>query len=70
MVEGEVWLVVCVQCQRKTIIESINSISRDERGFPLTQYIINGGISRARYTIMHFKHHHLVLRLISSTIRI
>ena len=24
------------------IIESIDSISRDERGFPLTQYITNG----------------------------
>ena len=29
------------------IIESVDSISRDERGFPLTQYITNGGISRA-----------------------
>ena len=27
---------------------------RDERGFPLTQYITNGGISRARNTITHF----------------
>ena len=32
------------------IIESVHSINRDERGFPLTQYITNGGISRARYT--------------------
>ena len=48
------------------IIESVDSISRDERGFPLTQYITNGGISRARYTITHFKHHHRVLRLISN----
>ena len=47
------------------IIESTDSISRDERGFPLMQYITNGGISRARYTITHFKHHHHVLRLIS-----
>ena len=46
--------------------ESVDSISRDERGFPLTQYITNGRISRARYTITHFKHHHRVLRLISN----
>ena len=26
------------------IIESVDSINRDERGFPLTQYITNGGI--------------------------
>ena len=45
---------------------SIDSISRGERGFPLTQYITNGGISRARYTITHFKHDHRVLRLISN----
>ena len=32
----------------QTIIESVDSISRDERGFPLTQYITNGRISRAR----------------------
>ena len=43
----------------------IESVDRDERGFPLTQYITNGEISRARYTITHFKHHHRVLRLIS-----
>ena len=48
------------------IIESGDSISRDERGFPLTQYILNGRISRARYTITHFKHHHRILRLISN----
>ena len=52
------------------IIESVDSISRDERGFPLTQYITNGGISRAGYTITHFKHHHRVLRLISNRISI
>ena len=28
------------------IIESVDSISKDERGFPLTQYITNGRISR------------------------
>ena len=49
-----------------TIIESVDSINRDERGFPLKQYITNGGISRARNTITHFKHHHRVLRLISN----
>ena len=48
------------------IIESVDSINRDERGFPLMQYITNGGISRARNTITHFKHHHRVLRLISN----
>ena len=44
------------------IIESVDSISRDEPDSPLTQYITNAGISRARYTITHFKHHHRVLR--------
>ena len=48
------------------IIESVDSISRDERGFPLTQYITNGRIARATYNITHFKHHHRVLRLISN----
>ena len=47
-------------------IESVDSISRDERGFPLTQYITNGRISRARYTIRHFKHYHRILELISN----
>ena len=51
---------------RLFIIESVESINRDERGFPLTQYITNGGISRARNTITHFKHHLRVLRLISN----
>ena len=41
------------------------SLSKDERGFPLTQYITNGRISRGGYTFTHFKHHHRVLRLIS-----
>ena len=49
-----------------SIIESVDSINRGEQGFPLTQYITNGGISRARYTITHFKHHHRVLRRISN----
>ena len=48
------------------IIESVDSISRDERDAPLTQYITNAGISRARYTIAHFKYHYRVLRLISN----
>ena len=45
------------------IIEWVDSISRDERAAPLTQYITNAGITRARYTITHFKHHQRVLRL-------
>ena len=49
-----------------SIIESVDSIRRDERDAPLTQYITNAGISRARYTITHFNHHHRVLRLISN----
>ena len=49
----------------KYIIESVDSISKYERGFPLTQYITNGRISRGGYTFTHFKHHHRVLRLIS-----
>ena len=43
-----------------------DSISRDEPDSPLSQYITNAGISRARYTNTHFKHHHRVLRLISN----
>ena len=50
---------------RIRIIESVDSISKDERGFPLTQYITNGRISRGGYTFTHFKHHHRVLRLFS-----
>ena len=50
---------------RSYIIESVDSISKDERGFSLTQYITNGRISRGGYTFTHFKHHHRVLRLIS-----
>ena len=52
------------------IIESVDSISRDEPDSPLTQYITNAGISRTRYTITHFKHHHRVLRLISNRISV
>ena len=39
----------------KSIIESVDSISKDERGFPLTQYITNGRISRGGYTFTHLK---------------
>ena len=46
--------------------ESVDSISRDEPDSPLTQYITNAGIYRARYIITHFKRHHRVLRLISN----
>ena len=34
-----------------SIIDSVDSISRDEPDSPLTQYITNAGIPRARYTI-------------------
>ena len=47
-----------------------SSISRDEPDSPLTQYITNAGISRARYTITLFKHHHRVLQLISNGISV
>ena len=47
------------------IIESVDSISKDERGLPFTQYITNGRISRGGYTFTHCKHDHRVLRLIS-----
>ena len=56
-----VHVYVCIVC----IIESVDSISRDERGFPLMQYITNWRIARAGYTLTYFKHHHRVLRLIS-----
>ena len=52
------------------IIGSVDSISKDERDFPLTQYITNGRISRGRYTFTHFKHAHRVLRLISYSMRV
>ena len=39
----------------QTYHESVDSIIRDERDVPLTQYITNAGISRATYTITHFK---------------
>ena len=45
--------------------DGIDSISKDDQGFPLTHYITNGRISRGGYTFTHFKHHHRVLRLIS-----
>ena len=45
-------------------------LNMDEPDSPLMQYITNAGISRARYTITHFKHHHRVLRLISNRISV
>ena len=51
------------------IIESVDSIIRDEPDSPLTHYITNG-ISHARYTITLFKHNHRVLRLISNRISV
>ena len=63
-------LSLSLLCTLDIIIESIDSISRDEPGSPLTQYITNAGISHARYTIIHFKHHHRVLRLISNRISV
>ena len=38
---------ICSSLTHSAIIESVDSISKDERGFPLTQYITNGRISRA-----------------------
>ena len=52
------------------IIESVNSISRDEPDSSVMQYITNAGISRASYTITHFKHHCCVLQLISNRISV
>ena len=37
----------------RVIIESVDSINRDERGLPLTQYITNGGISSAWNNFTH-----------------
>ena len=54
----------------RIIIESVDSISRDEPDSTLTQYITNAGISCSRYTITLFKHNHRVLRLISNRISI
>ena len=52
------------------IIDSVDSISRDEPDSPLTQYITNAGITRTRYTITLLKHHHRVLRLSSNRMSI
>ena len=61
---------ICIKNTRTSrsnpIIESVDSISRDERGFPLTQYITNWRISRARYTTTHFEQHNRVLWPISN----
>ena len=64
------FVMYCVYIVQCIIIESVDSISRDERDSPLTQYITNAGISRARYTITLLKHHHRVLRLISNRISV
>ena len=66
IIASEASLLVCPIARAVYIIESVDSINRDERGFPMTQYITNGGISSARNTSTHFKHHHRVLRLISN----
>ena len=62
---GQVYRLYALVRLEIYIIESVDSISKDERGFPLTQYITNGQISHGGYTFTHFKHHHRVLRLIS-----
>ena len=49
------FVMYCVNGKPRSslLIESTDSmISRHEPGFPLTQYITNGGISRAGYTII------------------
>ena len=48
------------------ILVSVDSINRGELGFPLTQYITNGRISRARNTITHITQDHRVMRWISN----
>ena len=57
--------ICCTSVKLMCIIESVDCISKDERGFPLMQYITNRRISRGGYTLTHFKHHHRVLWLIS-----
>ena len=52
------------------IIEFVDSISMNERDFSYTHYITIAGISHGRYTIMHFKHHHRVLQMISNRMSI
>ena len=49
---GDRILLSKFQTLTSSIIESVDSISRDERDAPLTQYITNAGITRARYTIV------------------
>ena len=43
-----------------SIIESVDFISTDELDALLMQYNTNTGLSRDRYTITHFIHHHRV----------
>ena len=59
------YMCVCVYVCCSISLSVCLCVSKDERGFPLTQYITNGRISRGGYTVTHFKHHHRVLRLIS-----
>ena len=59
-------LLISLSCTMEYIIESVDSISRDEQDAPLAQYITNAGITRARYTSTHYKHHHRVLWPISN----
>ena len=51
-------------------VDRLYYISRDEPDSPLTQYITNAGITRTRYTITLFKHHHPVLWQISNQISV
>ena len=53
-----------------SIIELVDSVSRDEQDAALMKYITNAGITHARYSITHFKHHHRVLWLISNRMSI
>ena len=61
-VHNEYFIIILNLLKILIIIESVDSLSRDERDVPLTQYITNAGIFCARYTITHFKHHHRLLR--------
>ena len=42
------------------ISESVDTISRDEPIVPYLQSIETAVIPHARYTLMHFKHHHQI----------
>ena len=67
MYNNYMYNIILSVCRTKHIYAYLyDSISRDERDAPLTQYITNAGIYRVRYNITHFKHYHRVLRLISN----